>query len=122
MTDERLVMSESERLQAENADLRRQLTIQRENNERRNRQLDALGVVWCSGGCEGGMSRYHPSREVTADMVVELVLNARRAVSWYINHAGKSEDSLGNRCLAWDSALADLQKKFGEAFALAMRS
>jgi hypothetical protein len=76
-------------LSSEVAELRRQLENQRANNEQRNRQLDALGIVWCSGGCEGGMLRYHPDREVTAQMVADLIVNARRAVAWYVNRAGK---------------------------------
>lgn len=88
--------------QQEVADLRRQLEHQRQNNERRNRQLDALGIVWCDGGCDGGMLRYAPDREVTAQMVAELIINAHRALSWYLNHAGK----MGSRQQAGDAIRA----------------
>lgn len=52
--------------------LRREITHMREAAEARNRQLDALGIVWCSGGCPGGMLRYHPDREVTAQDVLTM--------------------------------------------------
>lgn len=36
------------------AELRRQLTIARDAATERNRQLDALHLVWCTGGCGTG--------------------------------------------------------------------
>ena len=45
---------------------------------RKNLWLDALGHVWCSGGCEGGMNRYGGG-EVTEEQVRYLERNAERA-------------------------------------------
>mgnify|MGYP003525006214 FL=1 len=97
-------------------DLRREIDNMRVAAERRNRQLDALGVVWCDGGCDGGMHRYSPDREVTAQQVADLVVNAGRAVDWFISHAGRVHDRAGDRRTAWDEALAELQAATPEAF------
>jgi hypothetical protein len=101
-------MSEIDDLRAEVENLRRQLTYQRDNNERRNRQLDALGIVWCDGGCPGGMHRYTPDREVTAQMVADLMVNARRAEAWYVSHAGKTGGDAGDRAPMWAVARAEI--------------
>ena len=97
-------------------DLRREIDNMRVVVERRNRQLDALGVVWCDGGCDGGMHRYSPDREVTAQQVADLVVNAGRAVDWFVSHAGRVRDRAGDRRTAWDEALAELQAATPEAF------
>lgn len=70
--------------------LKREVTYAKARNEERNRLLDALGMVWCNGGCPGGMKRYGdlgfgPSGEVTAEHVGALLLNAGRALTWFIN-------------------------------------
>ena len=88
--------------------LRREITHMREAAEERNRQLDALGIVWCSGGCPGGMLRYHPDREVTAQMVADLWRNAGRAVTWYVNCAGRRSPTR-DRKPAWGQAREDLR-------------
>ena len=81
--------------------------------EQRNRQLDALGVVWCDGGCTGGMHRYQPSRPVSAGAVALLVTNAGRAVRWFVSHAGKRA---ADRQAAWaaarDTLLAEVPGPF----------
>lgn len=74
--------------------LKREVTYAKTRNEERNRMLDALGMVWCDGGCSGGMKRYGdlgfgPSGEVTAEHVGALLRNARRALSWFINREVK---------------------------------
>ena len=88
--------------------LRREITHMREAAEERNRQLDALGIVWCSGGCPGGMLRFHPDREVTAQMVADLWRNAKRAASWYVSRAGKHLPG-ADREPAWARARAELR-------------
>lgn len=88
--------------------LRREVTHMRKAAEERNHQLDALGIVWCSGGCPGGMLRYHPDREVTAQMVADLWRNAKRAASWYVARAGKCLPGTG-REPAWARAREELQ-------------
>ena len=87
-----------------------------ETAARRNAQLDALGVVWCSGGCPGGMHRHHPDREVTAKQVAELVANAGRAVAWFVSNAGRVSDRTGTHRAAWESARAEVITATPEAF------
>jgi hypothetical protein len=52
-------------------ELRRQLRNATENNALRNKQLDALHMVWCDGGCNGGMHRY--TDKLTPDEVLDAV-------------------------------------------------
>lgn len=79
------VERELTRLQEENKELKRQLTFQRENNERRNRELDALHYVWCSGGCSGGVHRYDGQGPdgITQEIVDAAVLNTERLQQWW---------------------------------------
>lgn len=54
----------------------------------RNRQLDALRIVWCDGGCETGMARYageHPH----SGLVLDALVNAARMHRWYVTHRGR---------------------------------
>ncbi len=81
--------------------LRREIDNLRVAAERRNRQLDALGIVWCDGGCARGMHRFSPDRDVTPAMIADLVRNAGRAVRWYVNHAGKRA---ADKQAAWQAA------------------
>lgn len=78
---------------------RRQIRFMQESAAQRNRQLDALGMCWCSGGCEGGIKRHADSK--TEDeielLVSDLERNAARARSW-----------LSNR--RWRRSLARLKK------------
>lgn len=72
------------RLRAENAELRRRLTFQRDNNHERNVELDALHYVWCDGGCECGTHRFTLG-EVTEEVVVAAERNTKRLRSWWEN-------------------------------------
>jgi hypothetical protein len=91
--------------------LRREITIMREAAERRNRQLDALGIVWCDGGCPGGMRRY-TDQEVTAEDVAFLLHNAARARSWFANRAAKGhEDFVERGQAAADSVIQRLSER-----------
>lgn len=45
--------------------------------EEKNKELDALGYVWCDGGCRGGAYRYTSGR-LTADMVERARRNVER--------------------------------------------
>ena len=69
------------------AELRQQLTDQRENNHRRNLELDALHYVWCDGGCEDGTHRWQPARAegATKEIVEAAVRNTQRLVNWWNN-------------------------------------
>lgn len=51
--------------------------------ERKNRQLDALHLVWCDGACPGGVHRWNPDLIVTEELVEIAERNARRLRSWY---------------------------------------
>lgn len=84
----------------------------------KNRELDALHRVWCSGGCEGGVHR-HIEDELTAEMVAFAEYNTRRLRQWYVNKAGRDQygsggfegDSVGLH-RAWASAYWDLVKAY----------
>jgi hypothetical protein len=82
---------------------RAELTRMQEAAHRRNRQLDALHLVWCSGGCSGGMHRWTLA-EVTAELVAEAKRNTDRLETWYINHAGRPTPLLGTLRDRWDAA------------------
>ncbi len=64
--------------------LRRELTIAKENNARRNKQLDALHFVWCNGGCSGGVHRWSENN-VTEELVLEAERNTARLRTWLKN-------------------------------------
>lgn len=66
------------------ANLRRELTIQRQRNHARNVELDALHFVWCTGGCPGGTHRWTEGT-ITEELVQAAELNAKRLRSWLIN-------------------------------------
>jgi len=53
--------------------------------ENKNKALDAMGYVWCSGGCEGGIYRY-TEKKLTEDIVKEAEKNTKRLRSWYETH------------------------------------
>lgn len=71
-----------------------------ESAERRNRDLAALHIVWCDGGCPGGAGM---PKEIDRPLVLAAVLSTKRLVSWWNNsqyrktgHA-KTEDYLKDR-------------------------
>jgi hypothetical protein len=72
-------------LQRVNKGIRRQLTIHQEGAERRNKQLDALNLVYCDGGCEGGVRRQDgtSAKDVTLEVVTLAVENTNRLVNWW---------------------------------------
>ena len=51
---------------------------------RKNRELDALHYVWCSGGCDGGVNRFMPG-QLTEDVVIAAERNTARLRGWYDN-------------------------------------
>lgn len=64
--------------------LRHQLTIAREAAERRNRDLDALHLVWCDGGCPSGVHRRQGQEVlVTEELVAAAERNTKRLRAWY---------------------------------------
>lgn len=86
--DERVrrLRTENEQLLDKLRNLREQVTRARENNEERNRELDALHYVWCNGGCTGGVHRYCGSPDdVTEEVVATAEALVKRLRSWYVN-------------------------------------
>jgi hypothetical protein len=52
--------------------------------ERKNRQLDALHLVWCDGGCPRGVHRYQDDDVlVTEELVAAAERNTKRLRRWY---------------------------------------
>ena len=56
--------------------------------ERRNRELDALHMVWCDGGCQNGTHRWTDD-VVTPEMVEFVEAYAKRLRRWYTNREYK---------------------------------
>lgn len=81
---------ETLRLLAQTTELRRQLAAQQAGNYARNLALDALGYVWCSGGCETGVRRYGARRPLTEAVVREAVRNTERLVCWWNNSGARA--------------------------------
>lgn len=50
--------------------------------ERKNRELDALHLVWCDGGCPGGVHRW-VDEKTTRELVEAAERNTRRLRNWY---------------------------------------
>jgi len=66
--------------------LREELVKQQANNHQRNLELDALHLVWCSGGCADGVHRFGGSPEdVTLEVVKAVERQAQRLRQWYEN-------------------------------------
>lgn len=60
----------------------RQIQTMQEVATLRNKQLDALHLVWCSGGCVGGVGN---EAELTEEKVKEAVTYTQRLVLWWNN-------------------------------------
>jgi hypothetical protein len=82
-------MSETEadeiaRLRAKIAELRATVARNEAQLARRNRELDALHMVWCNGGCPGGVHRYQGEDVlVTEELVAIAERNTKRLRGWY---------------------------------------
>jgi hypothetical protein len=72
--------------------LRACITGMQEQARLRNVQLDAMGWVWCTGGCKGGMYRYSENEGITltAEMVEEAERNVKRMRTSYANQQYKA--------------------------------
>lgn len=55
--------------------------------ERRNRDLDALHLVWCDGGCETGVHRFDGGgpEAIHQEIVDAAVRNTERLKRWWAN-------------------------------------
>lgn len=90
LSELRRLQDENERQQDQIRELKRQLTFQRENNERRNRELDALHYVWCNGGCIGGVHRWSDRGEgITQEIVDVAEQNTLRLKQWWGNRQNR---------------------------------
>lgn len=69
-------------------ELRRQVTVKDQALFERNKQLDAMGWVWCSGGCAKGVYRYEGRKpeELTEEVMGIIRKNMARLEAWYANH------------------------------------
>ncbi len=71
-----------------------ELTQARENNEQRNRELDALHYIWCDGGCHGGAHRYCGSPDdITEEVVAAAERSTQRLRRWFQNRQYKKARS-----------------------------
>lgn len=83
-----------------------ELTHLRTVLEVKNRALDALHYVWCSGGCSSGVHRYQ-EEPPDAKTVAEGLHNAGRLYTWFISSKGKGakiEPGLRQHRKAWRHA------------------
>lgn len=62
--------------------LRATIRDQQRAAEKRNRELDALHLVWCDGSCPSGVHRW-ASDKVTRQLVEIAERNTKRLRSWY---------------------------------------
>lgn len=56
---------------------------------RKNKELDALHYVWCSGGCPRGAARYS-DEEITEEIVALAETNTKRLRAWFENRKTKA--------------------------------
>jgi hypothetical protein len=62
----------------------REITHLAEVLKRKNRELDALHLVWCDGGCPGGVHRWQDESAIITEELVKLAeRNTRRLRTWY---------------------------------------
>jgi hypothetical protein len=64
---------------------------------RKDLYLDALGHVWCSGGCDGGTGCYS-GIPMTEEGVAYLERNAARARKWFRSHECHEHRAEMERC------------------------
>jgi len=55
---------------------------------KKNLLLDGLAMVWCSGGCEGGLFRFSDEK-LTLEMLDLVKNNTKRLECWYWNEKQK---------------------------------
>lgn len=77
-------MNETEQLQERIRVLKREVRIQQESLERKNKALTALHYVWCNGGCECMVG------EITEEVVAAGELNTKRLRTWFENKKFKT--------------------------------
>lgn len=75
-------VEELDNLKARVRNQARELSMLSETLSQKNKELDALHFVWCSGGCPGGVHRYSDTR-LTEEMIRIAERNTKRLRSWY---------------------------------------
>lgn len=85
---------ENERLREQVSLLKRELRERQISAERRNKDLDALHLVWCNGGCGGGVHRYCGSPDDVTEEVVQLAEHhVQRLRTWFENRKYKKRST-----------------------------
>jgi hypothetical protein len=83
-TDARAWQAENEALRQAAERLKGELRNMQRSLEQKNRALDALHYVWCSGGCKTGTHRWS-EQTITEEVVKEAERNTRRLRTWWDN-------------------------------------
>lgn len=98
---EQALAASNERAERLEAELKRQQA----NNRQRNIELDAVGYVWCSGGCATGTRRFTEG-EITAEHVAAAMRNTERMLSNFVSRAGREDKSgtIAAREPLWEKA------------------
>lgn len=94
---EKELLEQNRALETRIRQLRRELTKARENNYRRNLELDALHYVWCDGGCGGGVHRYdgQGDKALSEELVQAGEQSIGRLRTWWENHKYRTKRERG---------------------------
>lgn len=98
--------------------LKLQLTIFRESAEKKNRALDALHYVWCSGPCKTGWHRYVPYVPIHPDAVLEALHMVRRIAGRWLTserRAGRDDPRVGQMLVGPAHGIAGVVEAEGRA-------
>jgi len=76
-------VTEEERLRAKIKKLQAEIGDKDSVLHGKNLALDALGYVWCSGGCKDGVFRYQGECKLTSQQVSIVERNTIRLREWY---------------------------------------
>ena len=92
---EQQLLEQNRALEARIRLLRKELTNARDNNHRRNLELDALHYVWCDGGCPSGVHRYdgEGAKALSEDLVKAGEDSIGRLRTWWENHKSRQARS-----------------------------
>lgn len=82
MTDDHL--KTIQQLEQKIKDQKHQLKICNESLQIKNKELDALHYIWCTGGCEKGIHRYH-EEPLTKELVELATRNTNRLITYFNN-------------------------------------
>lgn len=78
----RIPAHELEALKRKNRAQAREITNLTERLAQRNKDLDAMHFVWCSGGCTRGVHR-HSDVRLTEELIQIAERNTKRLRGWY---------------------------------------